>query len=298
MSSNAAGQPVVVINPKATPYSMPVVEVGRAVAERGLAGLYLCEHTHIPVQHPRSASPTTGRDLARWIKSLWDPYIALAFVAATTDLEIGTAVALPGEHDPVVFAKELATLDELSGGRLVLGIGWGWHREEFEQHGFPAAERVGVLEDKVALMRAIWTQDEATHEGPYVRLPPAWSWPKPRQAAGPPMLLGVPGIERNFRRITAWADGWIPMATPLLDDDVSGFRRQLDELRTIWTDAGRDPATLDVSVVHPAEPVDTVAPALERAAQVGVRRVIVQVNDLPADDTRRVLDAVSSAIGA
>ncbi len=289
--------PRLIINPKATDYSMSVVEVARAAAERGFEGLYLCEHTHIPIDHPRSQSPTTGSDLARWIKCLWDPYIALAFVAATTGLEIGTAVALPAEHDAIAMAKELATLDQLSGGRLVLGVGWGWNREEFEHHGYPAAKRVEVLRDKLALMRTVWTEEEASHHGPYVRLAPSWSWPKPSRPGGPPVLLGVTGVARNFRRIAEWADGWIPMATPLRDADQSGFARQLAELRATWADHGRDPAGPEIAVVHPAEPAAGVAPAVERAAEAGVQRVIIQVDDLDAAATTRVLDDLATALG-
>jgi probable F420-dependent oxidoreductase len=289
--------PKLVINPKATSYSMPIVEVARASAERGFDGLYLCEHTHIPVAHPRSASPTTGTELARWIKSLWDPYVALAFVAATTALEIGTAVALPAEHDAIALAKTLATLDELSAGRLVLGVGWGWNREEFEHHGFPASRRVDVLQDKLALMRALWTEEEASHQGTYVRMASSWSWPKPRQTGGPPVLLGVPGIARNFQRIADWGDGWIPMATPLGDPDQTVFARQVAELRATWADRGRNPDDLEVAVVHPSRPAEGVPPAVDRAAEHGVQRVIVQIDDLDTDATIRHLDDLVDALG-
>jgi probable F420-dependent oxidoreductase len=288
--------PKLVVNPKATHYSMPVVDVARAAAERGFDGLYLCEHTHIPVDHPRSQSPATGSDLPRWITCLWDPYIALAFVAATTGLEIGTSVALPAEHDAIILAKELATLDELSGGRLVLGAGWGWNREEFEHHGFPADRRVEVLRDKLALMRAIWTDEEAHHDGPYVHMAPSWSWPKPRRAGGPPVLLGVAGIDRNFRRIAEWGDGWIPMATPLRHADQADFGQQLERLRATWVDHGRRPDGPEIAVVHPADPVAAVPAAVERAAGHGVQRVIIQVDDLDAGGTVRVLDGLAAAL--
>lgn len=286
--------PLLVINPKATPYSMGIVDLARAVAERGFGGIYLCEHTHIPVSHPRSTSPSTGAEISRWVKSLWDPYIALAFVAAVSDLEIGTSVALPAEHDPIVLAKELATLDELSGGRLVLGAGWGWHREEFEDHGFRAADRVGVLQDKLSAMRAVWTQEEASHEGLFVNFAPSWSWPKPRQPGGPPILLGVPANRRNFERIAQWADGWIPMAMPFLDDASSGLEGQLAELRRIWQDAGRN-KPLQVAVMHPGDPASNLRRAIDGAAKLGVQRLVFQIDDLPESETLEALDGIAKA---
>ena len=135
-----------------------------------------------------------------WCKHIPDPYVTLAAVAATTDLEVGTAVGLPAEHDPIVLAKVIATLDQLSGGRFVFGVGWGWNREEFEDHtGLPARTRVPVLRDKLALMRRIWADDEAEYEGTNARLPASWSWPKPSRPAGPPVLLGIKGELSQLR---------------------------------------------------------------------------------------------------
>jgi probable F420-dependent oxidoreductase len=296
-ASAAPSGPLVIINPKATHYSMDLVDLARAVEERGLGGIYLCEHTHIPVSHPRSESPSTGGEISRWVKCLWDPYIALAFAAAVSDLEIGTSVGLPAEHDPIVFAKQLATLDELSGGRLVLGVGWGWHREEFEHHGYQAADRVAVLRDKLSAMRAIWVQEEASHEGPFVNFAPSWSWPKPRQQGGPPILLGVPANRRNFERIVGWADGWIPMALPLRGPDVSELAGHLAELRGMWQDGGRS-GELQVAVMHPAEPSSELRQAIDCAAEVGVQRLIFQVDDLPTAETLDALDAVAKAFAS
>jgi probable F420-dependent oxidoreductase len=270
----------------------PIYQVARQVEEHGLASVFVCEHTHIPVGAP-SVSPRGI--LPDWTKHIPDPYISLAFVAATTTLEVGTAVGLPAEHDPIVLAKTVASLDHLSGGRVVLGVGWGWHREEFEDHrGHPARERVAVLRDHLALMREIWSHDEAEYEGPYAQLRRSWSWPKPAQTGGPPVLLGAAASQRTFDRIAAWADGWIPMAQPLLDDN-DDFAAQVEQLRATWEASGRDPAELDLTVLQAPSSADNLQRALERAERLAVRRVLIQVTEEQAGDLEAILDVAAPA---
>jgi probable F420-dependent oxidoreductase len=256
-----------------TDESMPLLDFAHAVEELGYSGLFLNEHTHVPVDHPRSAFPYGGEIPERYAR-FWDPYTALSFVAATTGLEVGPFVSLVGEHDPIVLAKTIATLDVLSGGRFLLGVGWGWLREEFEDHGFPARERVAVITEKIALMKAVWTQDVASFEGSYVRLPPSWSWPKPAQRPHPPVLIGAPANARNFERIAAWADGWITMGTP----DLSTFDRTLAELRRVWDFAGREGAPR-VTVSFRTVPLEGLADATQRCAELGIERVVLRVPD-------------------
>ncbi len=228
----------------------------------------MCEHTHMPSDH--TSWPPGDED--RFISHLWDPFIALSFVAATTDLAIGTAVALPVQHDPIVLAKEVATLDRLSGGRLTLGFGWGWNREEVANHGYPPAARVAVMAEKLALMKSLWTEEETTFDGTYLHMAPSSSRPKPLQKPHPPILLGVPGNARNFARIAAWADGWIPHASPLLEP---GFPAQLDEARETWQGAGHDPDRFDVTIMQLPETTDRLASgAGERPRPGGAPRVV------------------------
>ena len=262
---------------------MPLLELATATAERGFGALFVCEHTHMPTDH---ASWPPGDD-DRFITHLWDPFIALSFVAATTDLAIGTAVALPAQHDPIVLAKEIATLDQLSGGRLTLGFGWGWNREEVANHGYPPAERVAVLAEKLALMKALWTEEDTAFDGTYLHMTPSSSHPRPFQKPHPPVLLGVPGNARNFARIAAWADGWIPHASPLLD---AGFPAQLAEAREAWRNAGHDPDRFDVTVVQLPETTDRLRQALENARTLGVRRVLFVVVEADTATTLRQLD--------
>jgi probable F420-dependent oxidoreductase len=274
------------IFPACTDQSMPIVDLARAAEQRGFSGIFLNEHTHIPIEHPRSTFPAGGPIPERY-KRFWDPYVALSFVAATTGLEIGTCVSLVGEHDAIALAKAIATLDVLSNGRFVLGIGFGWHREEFEDHGLPAKRRATVVRETVELMRALWTEDAAEYEGTYRRLARSWAWPKPCQQPHPPVLLGAPASAHNFARVAAWADGWIPMGSPLLDED---FERELTDLRAVWERAGRDPAALRVTAIQwPVRP-DRLRAAIDRAGELGVERVVLYMGDESEAEALRTLD--------
>jgi probable F420-dependent oxidoreductase len=286
-------RPKVVVCPRATDRSVPLVELAGHVEGLGFSGLFVCEHTHVPLDRGRSAPPRT--QYSEWVERLWDPYVALAFVAASTNLEIGTAVSVVAQHDPIVLAKQIATLDQLSAGRLVLGIGWGWLREEFENHGFPASERVAILTEKLELMKELWSETEASYQGKYVRLSPSVAWPKPFQRPHPPLLLGVPGNERNFRRIATLGDGWIPMSMPMPLEDPAAFLPQLHSFREIWESSGRDFGVADVSVCHPSCSGNDLRQAIELATELGVRRIIIQM-DVPDDRLLAALDELATGL--
>ncbi|MFN8625695.1 MAG: TIGR03619 family F420-dependent LLM class oxidoreductase [Candidatus Binatia bacterium] len=274
-----------------TDRTIGIGKVARLTSERGYSSIFVSEHTHVPVDS-RSVSPTgVPRD---WVKRMPDPYVTLAAAAATTDLEVGTSVALLAEHEPVVLAKAIATLDQLSGGRFVLGVGWGWHREEFENitHKSPH-ERVAMLIENLAAMRRLWTDEEAEYIGKYVQIRKSWSWPKPARPGGPPVLLGAPGTTRNFQRIVAWADGWIPQMSGL-DSEV--FPAQLDALRRLWREAGRAASGPDITVFHPPGSADDVRRGLERASQLGIKRVLVRIIEERMKDFEAIVDAVAPAI--
>jgi probable F420-dependent oxidoreductase len=281
------------VQPHMTDQTLPILEIARIVADRGYESIFLCEHTHIPVN---SASYSPRGFLPEWTKRIPDPLISLAAVAASTSLEIGTAVALPAEHEPISYAKQIATLDALSNGRFVLGVGWGWNREEFEAcTGLPANKRVPVLKDKLGLLRAVWRDDEAEYQGEYASTPPTWSWPKPARPGGPPVLLGIQGNDKNYRRIAEWADGWIPMVRGLLEDPE--VADQIAECRRVWADAGRDPASLDITMLQPPVGADEIRKVLDRADELGVRRVLVQVwaEDMPRFE--ELMDAAAVPAG-
>jgi probable F420-dependent oxidoreductase len=227
------------------------------------------------------------------VKRIWDPYVALSWVAATTSLEIGTAVTLVAEHDPIALAKTIASLDQLSGGRLVLGVGWGWNREEFEDHtGIPAGKRVPVLREKILAMRALWTHDEAEFHGTYVQIPKSWAWPKPAQAGGPPIMVGAPAAQKNFDRIADFADGWLPMSPAFWDDQ---FPVALAGLRRTWEAAGRSGVPL-VTAMAGRPSSDELLRTVERAASLGVQRVLVTVDEDGMSDYERILDACAPAL--
>jgi probable F420-dependent oxidoreductase len=163
-----------------------------------------------------------------------DPWVALAAAAAVTSrIELGTAVALPVEHDPITLAKTIASLDHLSGGRVLLGCGFGWNTDELADHHVPAGRRRTVLREYLEAMRALWAQDEAEYAGEFVSFGPSWAWPKPVRGAVP-TLIGAAGTDKTFAWIARHADGWI--TTPRDDDIVAKVHR----LHEIWRDAGRD----------------------------------------------------------
>jgi probable F420-dependent oxidoreductase len=282
--------PNVAIYPGSTDRSMPILDLARAAVERGFSGIFLNEHTHIPVDHPRSEFPPGGPIPERY-RRFWDPFTSLAFVAAQTGLEIGTAVCLVGEHDPIALAKAIATLDTLSGGRFVFGVGWGWNREEFEDHGFPASERAQVVREKVLLMSALWRDEVASFEGKYVRLSPSNAWPKPHQQPRPPVLLGAPAAERNFARVVEWADGWMPMGSALQNDE---FPAQLAVLRQQWEAAGRDPSDLRVTVIQMPVPSATFREVVHRAEALGIDRVLLHLRDESREEVLPLLDAAAA----
>jgi probable F420-dependent oxidoreductase len=273
-----------------TDQTMPLLDFAIAVEARGFTGLFLNEHTHQPLEHPTSSFPPGG-DVPERYARFWDPFIALSFVAAQTRLQIGTAVSLIGEHDPIQLAHAVATLDTLSGGRLVLGIGWGWNREEFANHGRPPGRRAHVVEEWVHVLRALWADGVASYDGEFVQLAPSRSWPKPVQHPGPPILLGGPANERNFARVARFADGWITMGEAV---DRDSLATQVDDLRRLWAAAGRGEHGPRVNLIHnpvrDAPPLDDV---IAIAAELGIERVLYHVFEGDRDAMLRRLDRVS-----
>jgi probable F420-dependent oxidoreductase len=273
---------------------MPLVELARAAEERGYASIFLNEHTHMPVDHSRSQWPGGAGATPDTYARFWDPFIALAFVAAHTRLEIGSAVSLVGQHDPIALAKAIATLDVLSGGRVVVGVGWGWNREEFENHNRgPANTRAPVALEHVDAMRTLWRDDPASFDGPRIRLEPSHSFPKPIQRPGPPVLLGAPTSARNFDRVVAHADGWIPMGPDVLFE--KDFAPALAELRSRWTDSGRA-GMPQITVIQAARRPETLREAVDRGGALGIERIIVHVGELDAAASIGLLDRLTPAL--
>ena len=284
-----AALPRVGLHYVATPESMGVAELATAAETRGFAGVFLPEHTHIPVS--RATPYPGGMEMPEKYKRVWDPYVALSFIAATTSLTVGTYVSLPGEHDAIALAKTVATLDQLSDGRMILGVGYGWNREEFEDHGYDRADLRAVVREKIELMRALWTQDVASFGGEHVTLSPSWAWPKPAQQPYPPVLLGAPATDRHFAELADWADGWIPMAMPTAAELAPDVAR----LRRAWDAAGREPASMQIAAMQLAD-----AARLEREldafADLGVGWLMIDVPTAGADEVVPLLDDLSRVV--
>jgi probable F420-dependent oxidoreductase len=178
--------------------------------DHGFATFYVPEHTHIPIKR-QAAHPTTGDESLpddRYMRTL-DPWVSLGTAAAVTSrVRLSTAVALPVEHDPITLAKSIATLDHLSGGRVSVGVGFGWNTDELEDHNVPPGRRRTMLREYLEAMRALWTEEEASYDGEFVKFGPSWAWPKPMQSHIP-VLVGAAGTEKNFKWIARSADGWI-----------------------------------------------------------------------------------------
>lgn len=213
---------------------VPPARAARAAEDAGFDTFYVPEHTHIPVRrdaaHPGTGDASLPDD--RYLRTL-DPWVALGTAAALTErIRLGTAVALPVEHDPITLAKTIATLDHLSGGRVTLGAGFGWNTDELEDHHVPPGQRRTVLREYLEAMRALWTEDEAAYEGRFVRFGASWAWPKPVQPRVP-VVIGAGGGPRTFAWIAAHADGW--MTTPT----EQGVGEKAEALHKAWADAGR-----------------------------------------------------------
>jgi probable F420-dependent oxidoreductase len=262
-----------------TDYGVHPGELARELEARGFDSLFVCEHTHIPVSR-RTPFPGGG-DLPKRYAHTHDPFLALSFAAAATrELLLGTGVCLVTEHDPIVTAKSIASLDQLSGGRFVFGIGAGWNAEEMENHGTRYETRFQVMRERVLAVKAIWTQEEAAFHGKFVQFDPIWSYPKPTQKPHPPVLLGGE-TDHTLKRVVEFCDGWLPRAT-------SGFdaKEAVGRLRRMASAAGRDPSTLSITVF--GAPADLAV--LAEYQQAGIQRALLEVPDLTRDEILRVID--------
>ena len=225
----------------ATDEAMPLPELAPEVESRGFHSLFVPEHTHIPVS--RDTPFPGGTELPREYARTLDPFVGLAAAAAVTStLRLGTGICLLIERDPIITAKEVASLDLLSGGRFELGLGAGWNREEMENHGTDFSSRFRLLEEQAKAMREIWTHDEAEFHGEHVDFDPIWSWPKPVQKPHPPILLGGETIH-TLRRVVDFCDGWLPRGR-----DPERVLEGLAELDRVAAEAGRDRSTLTATV--------------------------------------------------
>jgi probable F420-dependent oxidoreductase len=262
-----------------TEYGIDISELAHELEVRGFDSLFVCEHTHIPVSR-RTPFPGGG-ELPKRYSHTHDPFIALAFAtAATRTLHLGTAIALVPQRDPIVTAKSVASLDQLSGGRFVFGIGGGWNVEEMENHGTRYQARFKILRERVLAMQALWTHDEAEFHGEFVNFDPVWLYPKPKQKPYPPILLGGES-DHTLRRVVEFGNGWLPRARGGFEPDHAVAR-----LRQAASEGGRDPAAFGITVFNaPAEEA-----TLASYRKAGIHRVLLEVPDRGRDEVLRVLD--------
>jgi probable F420-dependent oxidoreductase len=271
----------------ATDYALRVDELARAAEARGFESLWLPEHTHIPVSR-RSPWPG-GPNLPKEYWHTHDPFVALAMAAAvTTRLKLATGICLLVERDPITTAKAVASLDHLSGGRVIFGIGGGWNAEEMGHHGTDFRTRWKVLRERVLAMKRLWTEDEAGFEGEFVRFEPSWAWPKPVQRPHPPIVLGS-NAKRALERVVDYCDGWMPIGART--KDLAG---DLARLRELAAARGRDPRAIQVSLF--GAPAD--AETLARFAALGVQRAILPLPSAGPDVVLPLLDRYAPLVAA
>ena len=266
-----------------THYAIRPDTLAREAEARSFESVWFPEHTHIPASR-RSPWPG-GAELPKEYSHTHDLFVALSMAAAVTStIKVASGICLLIERDPITTAKEVASLDVLSGGRVLFGIGGGWNAEEMAHHGTEFRTRWKLLRERVQAMKAIWSQDEASFEGELVRFEPIWSWPKPLQRPHPPIILGAHG-PKALERVVTYCDGWIPIG--VRGGDLVG---EIAKLRRLATERGRDPSSISINVYGvPADPEQ-----LARFRDAGVTRAIF---GLPPAGPEKVLPLLDRYAG-
>ncbi len=262
-----------------TEYSIRPDILAKAAEDRGYESIWFPEHTHIPAAR---STPFPGLDkMPREYAHMADPFASSAAAAAVTErIKIGTAISLINQHDPITLAKEVATIDWISNGRFLFGVGAGWNVEEMNDHGVAYEDRWPRLWENLEAMQALWTQEEASYQGKYVSFERAWSYPKPIQQPHPPILLGVFDTPLGRKRVARRAQGWIPISFSL-----ERTERSMADVREQMEANGRDPSQLTTSILFLAPGTDEAM--VREALDCGADRVILR---LPTEDEAAVLE--------
>jgi probable F420-dependent oxidoreductase len=261
-------------------------DLAREVEARGFESLWFPEHSHIPTSR---LTPWGGQVGAPPLpEHYWhghDQFVALAYAASvTTTLKLGTGITLMAQRDPIWTAKEVASLDHLSGGRVILGVGYGWNKEEMAQHGTSYLKRRALMREKILMMKALWTQNEASFEGEMMSLESSWAWPKPAQEPHPPILMGAAPGPKTLADIVEYCDGWIPLATR---HDITGA---VAHVRDAVASAGRDAESFEVTA-HSAK-----VHLVEELREAGVDRAVFTLPPLGPDVVIPKLDEWANAV--
>lgn len=256
-----------------------------AMEERGFESLWVPEHTHIPVGR-RTPWPG-GPELPDMYRRTLDPFVALTAAAAvTTTLKVGTGVCLVAQHHAITLAKSVASVDLVSDGRFLFGVGVGWNEDEMEHHGVDPKKRRATVRETVLAMRGLWTEEEFGYEGEHVRFSPSWSWPKPVQWPSPPVIMGGAGGPVTFRHIVEYCDGWMPI------HGRGDVLEKLPLLRSMAEEAGRSPNSIEVGIFGcPAKPE-----IIDAYAEQGVARVALGLPSAPEAEVLAVLDSYAALL--
>ena len=255
-----------------TDQAIEPAELARMCEERGFESVFVTEHTHIPAS--RETPYPAGGELPEEYRRIHDPFVALGAIAEATErIKIGTAICLVIERDPIITAKQVASLDRLSGGRMLFGVGAGWNLEEMRNHGTDPSARFAVLRERVEAIREIWTSEEASYHSEHVDFDRIWSWPKPIQDGGPPILVGGNGPTVH-ERVIAYGDAWFPNRVG--DDDF--MIERIEVLQRAAAEAGRDPIPVTLQI-PPREPE-----RMERYERAGVTRCVFMLRARDAVD--------------
>jgi probable F420-dependent oxidoreductase len=279
-------QPPIGVTIFATDKSIAIDELAKEVEARGFESLFVPEHTHIPAS--RKTPYPAGEPLPEEYFRTLDPFSALSAAAAVTErIKLGTGICLVAQHHEVNCAKSVATVDHISEGRMVFGIGYGWNEDEMNTHGTEYKERRAVVRERVLAMRALWTDEVASFDGEHVHLEPSYSWPKPVQAGGPPVLIGGAAGPKMFEAVVDYADGWMPIGG-------RGLTENLPKLHAAAEAAGRDPSTVSISVFGSAPDPGK----LEHFGKLGAERVVLWLPPADRDVVLPILDRYTELLSA
>ena len=261
--------------------------LAKEAEDRGFESFWVPEHSHIPTSR---VTPWGGqKDAPPLPEQYWrthDQFLALAFAAAATSkIRLGTGITLLAQRDPIWTAKEVATLDTLSGGRLEFGIGYGWNKEEMAQHGTDYLDRRALLREKILMMKSLWTEEEASYDGELLSLDSSWAWPKPAQRPHPPIIMGAAAGPKTLADIVEFCDGWLPNAAR---HDIAG---QVKHVREAVADAGRDAAAFEISAFSAKIPM------IDGLRDTGLDRAIFTMPPVGPEVVIPKLDALVKATG-
>jgi len=266
-----------------TDRALAPVTLAREIEARGFDSIFLPEHSHIPTSRQTrwpGARPDHDDPLPEYYSHLHDQIVALSMAGAVTErILLGTAVTLVPQHDPIWLAKQLASLDYLTGGRVVLGVGYGWNVEQGESHGVAFRERRQRTEDCIAIMRALWRDEVAQYQGEQLSLQPSWAYPKPAQAGGPPIIIGGMG-PRTYDAIARYADGWMPITAR------GSLAGRIEPLQEAFVKHGRDPQSLRVFIMGAPEDAEKLA----GLAREGVEHACLTIWSENSNEIMRKLD--------